>query len=98
MGKRKEPTDHPKRGEISFTFLKGPFIFILFTLVLTFPVRAQESTVSAAISLKEAFAELGKAFEPGKKVLGYNSTLGARGTWYARSQAGPPWTYLRRPV
>ena len=90
MGKRKEPTDHPERKEVSFKSLKGLFIFILFTLVLTFPVRAQEITVSAAISLKEAFAELGKAFEVRQKGTRVQFNFGASGDLVRQILAGAP--------
>jgi len=90
MGKQKEPTDHPERREVSFNLLKDLLIFILFTLVLTSPVRAQEITVSAAISLKEAFTELGKGFEAGQKGTRVQFNFGASGDLVRQILAGAP--------
>ena len=80
----------PNKGKISFNFLKGLFIFILFTLVLTFPVRAQEITVSAAISLKEAFTELGRTFEAGQKGRRVQFNFGASGDLVRQIAGGAP--------
>ena len=90
MGKRKEPTDHLERGKVAVKFLKSFFIFILFVLAFTFPVQAQEITVSAAISLKEAFAELGKSFEAGQKGTRVQFNLGASGDLVRQILAGAP--------
>ena len=90
MGKRKELIDHPERREVSFKLLEGLFIFILFTLVLIFPVRAEEITVSAAISLKEAFVDLGKAFEGGQKGSRVQFNFGASGDLVRQILAGAP--------
>ncbi len=70
--------------------LKSLFIFILFTLVLALPVRAQEITVSAAISLKEAFAELGKGFEAGQKGTRVQFNFGASGDLVRQIVGGAP--------
>ena len=43
------------------------FVIILLILAPAGPARAQEITVSAAISLKDAFVELGKTFEARQK-------------------------------
>ena len=65
-------------------------IFVLFISVLAFPVRAQEITVSAAISLKEAFAELGKGFEAGQKGARVQFNFGASGDLVRQIVGGAP--------
>ena len=68
----------------------GLLIFVFFISALAFPVRAQEITVSAAISLKEAFAELGKAFEAGQKGARVQFNFGASGDLVRQILAGAP--------
>jgi molybdate transport system substrate-binding protein len=69
---------------------KGILIFVLFTSALAFPVRAQEITISAAISLKEAFAEIGKSFEDGQKGTRVQFNFGASGDLVRQILAGAP--------
>ncbi len=88
MESRKE--GHPERRGASFNLLKDFFIFIFFTWVLTFPVRAQEITVSAAISLKEAFTELSKTFEAGQKRRRVQFNFGASGDLVRQIAGGAP--------
>lgn len=70
--------------------VKGFFLFILITLALTFPARAQEITVSAAISLKDAFTELGKGFEVRVKGARVQFNFGASGDLVRQIVAGAP--------
>ena len=60
-------------------------------------VRAQEITVSAAISLKEALTELGKTFEARQKGVRVRFNFGASGDLARQISAGPRWMYLPRP-
>jgi molybdate transport system substrate-binding protein len=53
-------------------------------------VRAQEITVSAAISLKEAFTELGKTFEVGQKGSRVQFNFGASGDLVRQIAGGAP--------
>ena len=70
--------------------LKGILVFVLFTLLLALPVRAQEITVSAAISLKEAFTELGKTFEGGQKGSRVQFNFGSSGDLLRQIVGGAP--------
>jgi molybdate transport system substrate-binding protein len=87
---RKNPAGHPERRKGSHKFLKRLFIFFFFTLALAFPVRAQEITVSAAISLKDAFSDLGKSFEARQKGTRVQFNLGASGDLVRQILAGAP--------
>jgi molybdate transport system substrate-binding protein len=69
---------------------KALFLLIFFTLALSCPVRAQEITVSAAISLKEALIELGKSFEAGQKGTRVQFNFGASGDLGRQILAGAP--------
>jgi len=77
-------------------WLAGSFRFKGFCLVITLfllsagPVRAQEITVSAAISLKEAFVELGKGFEAGQKGTRVQFNFGASGDLARQIVGGAP--------
>jgi molybdate transport system substrate-binding protein len=62
----------------------------LFILASAEPARAQEITVSAAISLKEAFVELGKAFEARQKGVPVRFNFGASGDLARQIAGGAP--------
>ncbi|MFH0786220.1 MAG: molybdate ABC transporter substrate-binding protein [Pseudomonadota bacterium] len=90
MGSRKEPADYTDRRERFHKWVKGLFTLMLFILFSALPVQAQEITVSAAISLRDAFTELGKSFEvrhQGARVL-FN--FGASGNLVHQIMAGAP--------
>ncbi len=87
---RKNQADHSERREESPIWLKGLFVFMVFTLTLTFPVQAQEVTVSAAISLKDAFTELGKSFEGRQKGSRVQFNFGASGDLVRQIIGGAP--------
>jgi molybdate transport system substrate-binding protein len=78
------------KGNSCKIFIKALFLLILFPLAPAFPVRAQEITVSAAISLKEAFTELGKTFEAGQKGSRVQFNFGASGDLVRQILAGAP--------
>jgi molybdate transport system substrate-binding protein len=63
---------------------------MVFTLALTFPVQAQEITVSAAISLKDAFTELGRSFEGRQKGSRVQLNFGSSGDLVRQILAGAP--------
>ncbi len=62
----------------------------MLNLILTLPTQAQEITVSAAISLKEAFAEMGKTFEARRKGAQVRFNFGASGDLVRQIVGGAP--------
>jgi molybdate transport system substrate-binding protein len=78
-------------------------VFILITilsLVFILDSRAQEKTessltVSAAISLKDSFEEIGRLFQKKHKVLRYSFNFGASGTLQTQIEGGAPSRCLR---
>ena len=70
--------------------LSGFLLVSMLILATAGVVRAQGITVSAAISLKEAFTELGKTFEAGQKGRRVQFNFGASGDLVRQIAGGAP--------
>ncbi len=90
MGSRKEPATHTARRERFNKWVKGLFTVIISILISAFPLQAQEITVSAAISLRDAFTELGKGFEVRHQGARVQFNFGASGNLVRQIMAGAP--------
>lgn len=86
----KESTEPPEGRKVFFGLLTAILIFIWCPLVPAIPAQAQEITVSAAISLKEAFTDLGKAFEVRQKGVRVQFNFGASGDLARQIAGGAP--------
>jgi molybdate transport system substrate-binding protein len=64
---------------------------VLLTILLSNPVLSEEGiTVSAAISLKNAFTDIGKLYEEGHRGVKINFNFGASGDLLQQIQGGAP--------
>jgi molybdate transport system substrate-binding protein len=88
--KSEERTKGVLNGHSCKFFIRALFLLIFVTMVLTLPVQAQEITVSAAISLKDAFTELGKSFEGRQKGTRVQFNFGASGNLVRQILGGAP--------
>jgi molybdate transport system substrate-binding protein len=65
-------------------------VMILFAVIGNATAAPQELTVSAAISLKNAFEEIGKLFEMQNKDMKVSFNFGASGDLMAQIKGGAP--------
>lgn len=88
--KSEKPPERLADGHFCRKFVRTLSLLILLNLFLVVPVQAQEITVSAAVSLREAFTELGKTFEAQQKGVRMRFNFGASGDLARQIAGGAP--------